>query len=129
MPPEFDVGQGYGKVSWSVRAIWESYAGWFHHESTTELYSVPQRAIHADLIELAGGQAALVDRARARFKAGDDEAALHLLDIVLSQPKVEPPALDLALEVHEKLEGESVNFWLTEWLRHQGRKLTARKEA
>lgn len=129
LPPEFDVGEGYGKVSWSVRAIWESYAGWFHHESTTELYCVPQSAIHSDLIELVGGQAALVDRARARFNAGDAEAALHLLDIVLSQPKVEPPALELALEVHRKLEGQSVNFWLTEWLQNQGRKLAARKEA
>ena len=25
LPPELDVGQGYGKVSWSVRAIWENY--------------------------------------------------------------------------------------------------------
>ena len=60
LPPELEVGEGYGKVSWSVRAIWESYAGWFHHDSTTELYSVPQREIHSDLIELAGGQSALV---------------------------------------------------------------------
>ena len=38
LPPELEVGQGYGKVSWDVRAIWETYAGWFHHDSTTELY-------------------------------------------------------------------------------------------
>ena len=31
LPPELEVGQGYGKVSWSVRAIWENYAGWFKH--------------------------------------------------------------------------------------------------
>ena len=24
LPPELDVGQGYGKVSWSLRAIWEA---------------------------------------------------------------------------------------------------------
>ena len=55
LPPELEVGEGYGKVSWSVRAIWENYAGWFKHESTTELYTLPRSAVNADLIELAGG--------------------------------------------------------------------------
>jgi len=124
VPPEFEVGEGYGKVSWSVRAIWEHYAGWFHHESTTELYSVPQRAIHADLIELAGGPSALVARARVRFDAGDTVEALHLLDVLLSQPKPDPAALELALQAHRKLADESVNFWLSAWLEHRIEKLS-----
>ena len=41
LPERFDLGEGYGKTSWNVRAIWENYAGWFHHRSTTELYGVP----------------------------------------------------------------------------------------
>ena len=41
VPEHLDVGEGYGKTSWNVRAIWENYAGWFHHRSTTELYDVP----------------------------------------------------------------------------------------
>src|ERR1700739_4774707 len=40
LPAEYEVGQGYGKVVWDVRAIWETYSGWFHHRSTTELYPV-----------------------------------------------------------------------------------------
>ena len=63
LPPELEVGEGYGKVSWSVRAIWENYAGWFHHSSTTELYDVPPSAVHADLVELAGGAEAVAKRA------------------------------------------------------------------
>ncbi|MBW2267606.1 MAG: MBL fold metallo-hydrolase [Deltaproteobacteria bacterium] len=129
LPPELEVGEGYGKVSWSVRAIWESYAGWFHHRSTTELYSVPPRAIHGDLVELVGGQSALVERARARFEAGEAIEALHLLDVVLTQPRVEPAALDLAIAVHRKLENESVNFWLTPWLQTQVEKLEQRRDA
>ena len=128
LPPELEVGEGYGKVSWSVRAIWENYAGWFQHESTTELYSVPSRAIHGDLVGLAGGQSALVERARARFEAGEAIEALHLLDVVLSQPVVETPGIDLAIEVHRKLESESVNFWLTPWLQTQVEKLEQRRE-
>ena len=49
-PDHFDVGEGYGKTSWNVRAIWENYAGWFHHRSTTELYDVPPTAVAADLV-------------------------------------------------------------------------------
>ena len=80
---------------------------------------MPQRAIHGDWIELAGGPGAIVDRARSRFEAGDSSHAVHLLDVVLSQPKPDPAGLELAIEVHRKLESESVNFWLTEWLRKQ----------
>ena len=34
LPPELRVGQGYGKVSWAVRTLWESYVGWFKLQST-----------------------------------------------------------------------------------------------
>ena len=40
VPEHLDIGEGYGKMSWNVRAIWEMYAGWFQHRSTTELYGV-----------------------------------------------------------------------------------------
>ena len=29
LPAELRVGQGYGKVPWAVRTLWESYVGWF----------------------------------------------------------------------------------------------------
>jgi len=119
LPPHLDVGEGYGKVNWDVQAIWEHYAGWFHHESTTELYSVPQRAVHADLIELAGGEDAIIDRARTKLTDGKREEALHLLDIVTSQEAPSARALQLAIDVHQSLEPESENFWLTNWLQNQ----------
>lgn len=118
-PAEMEVGQGYGKVSWSVRAIWENYGGWFHHESTTELYSVPRRAINSDLIELAGGSQALVDRASQKLANGQREEALHLLDIVLEQDANDAAAINVAIAVHESLLAESVNFWLSSWLKNQ----------
>jgi len=118
LPAECEVGQGYGKVSWSIRAIWENYAGWFHHHSTTELYSVPQSDVHADLLELAGVEA-VVGRATQKFEAGHCEEALHLLDIVLNEEPGCEAALTLAIAVHEKLLGEADNFWLTGWLENQ----------
>ena len=65
VPDHLDVGEGYGKTSWNVRAIWETYAGWFHHRSTTELYDVPTTAVAPDLVALAGADA-LVGAARDR---------------------------------------------------------------
>jgi len=80
---------------------------------------VPPRAIHGDLIELAGGQDAIVDRARERFATGRREEALHLLDILFSQERPSAAALELGIEIHQALEPESQNFWLTAWLRNQ----------
>lgn len=124
VPQECEVGQGYGKVSWSVRAIWENYAGWFKHESTTELYSVPQKAIHSDLLELAGAEA-LVSRAAAKFGALQHEEALHLLDIVLSAQPDNTDAAELSIAVHQALLEDAEishttgNFWLVGWLQQQ----------
>lgn len=128
LPAECEVGEGYGKVSWGVRAIWESYAGWFKHESTTELYDVPQSAIHADLLELAGAEA-LVERASKKADAGHREEALHLLDIVLSADPTNEPARSLSLAVHASLLADARtfrttgNFWLVGWLEHRIKQL------
>ncbi|TXS94141.1 MBL fold metallo-hydrolase [Parahaliea maris] len=124
LPAACEVGEGYGKVSWSVRAIWEHYAGWFKHESTTELYSVPASEIHTDLLELAGSTA-LVARARERFNRGEPEAALHLLDIVLGAEPEHPEAVELSIHIHQRLletaQGfrTTGNFWLEGWLENR----------
>ena len=126
LPPELEVGQGYGKVSWGVRAIWENYAGWFKHESTTELYALPQSAIHSDLIELAGGPAVMVERAQRKIADKKYVEALHLLDIVLSQQQDLPAAVSAAIAAHENLLQGSENFWLSSWLNNQVKLLEAR---
>jgi len=124
LPADCEVGEGYGTVAWSIRAIWESYAGWFKHESTTELYNVPQTAIHADLLELAGADA-LVERAAKKAAAGKREEALHLLDIVLSAAPENEAAAAVSIEVHESLLADAErfrttgNFWLTGWIENQ----------
>ncbi len=115
LPPEYDVGQGYGKVAWDVRAVWENYSGWFHHESTTELYPVGFGAVAADVVELAGADA-LVDRARAHLGADRPLRAIHLAELVGSD---DTGARDVLREAHEKLLAGSTNFWESAWLRHQ----------
>ena len=133
LPPECEVGEGYGTVVWSIRAIWENYAGWFKHESTTELYAVPQKAVHADLLELAGADA-LVERARKKATAGQREQALHLLDIVLSAEPSNQAATALCIEVHQSLLEDARsfrttgNFWLEGWLEQRIRLLQGGKD-
>lgn len=124
LPPQCEVGQGYGKVSWGVRAIWENYAGWFKHESTTELYSVPQKSVHTELVRLAGAQQ-LIASAREKRDADRLEEALHLLDIVLSAEPENAEAKLLSVQVHQTLLADAAdfahtgNFWLTGWLENQ----------
>jgi len=119
LPPELEVGEGYGKVSWSVRAIWENYAGWFHHSSTTELYDVPPSAVHADLVELAGGAEAVAKRAGQKLSEGEPVEAIHLAEVALSAAPRNVEALEVMVAAHERLEAQSENFWLTQWLRKQ----------
>jgi alkyl sulfatase BDS1-like metallo-beta-lactamase superfamily hydrolase len=119
LPNELEVGEGYGKVSWSVRAIWEMYAGWFHHSSTTELYPDPPSAVHGDLVELAGGSELLVERAGKKLAGGEAVQAIQLAEIVLNVEPLHRGALGVSLAAHESLDGESENFWLSSWLRMQ----------
>jgi alkyl sulfatase BDS1-like metallo-beta-lactamase superfamily hydrolase len=115
LPAEYEVGQGYGKVAWDVRAVWENYSGWFHHRSTTELYPVGFDTVAADVVELAGADA-LVDRARAHLAAGRPLHAIHLAELV---PSDHPGTREVLREAHETLLADSTNFWESAWLRQQ----------
>ncbi|HYB81750.1 MAG TPA: alkyl sulfatase dimerization domain-containing protein [Mycobacterium sp.] len=116
VPEHIDIGEGYGKTSWNVRAIWEMYAGWFHHRSTTELYDIPPSVIAGDLVEAAGAQK-LVQAARARLAAGQPVEALHLVDVLFAAAKEDTAeARAIALEAHQALLHNSTNFWETAWL-------------
>ncbi|MFP6656300.1 MAG: MBL fold metallo-hydrolase [Myxococcota bacterium] len=119
LPLELEVGEGYGKVSWSVRAIWEMYAGWFHHRSTTELYCERPTAVHGDLVELAGGPNGLIERAQRKLANSEAVQAIELTEIVLSGDPLHRGALEVSLAAHEFLDAESANFWLSSWLRKE----------
>ena len=54
LPPELVVGEGYGNLIWSIRGIYEGYAGWFDLQPAT-MYDVPMAAVFPDLAKLAGG--------------------------------------------------------------------------
>ncbi len=118
LPDHLEVGQGYGKLAWDVRAIWENYSGWFHHRSTTELYPVGPEAVSADLVELAGADA-LTERARAHLSDGRPLEAIHLAELVTQTTPEHADARAVLKAAHEHLLAGSVNFWETAWLTKQ----------
>ena len=121
LPGELAVGEGYGKVAWDVRAIWETYAGWFHHRSTTELYPLRTDVVDADLARLAGPDA-LATAAAERAAAGDLPEALRLTEVALAGDADHAAARAVAREVHERLLEQSENFWESAWLRRELRR-------
>jgi len=116
VPAHLDVGEGYGQTPWNVRAIWENYAGWFHHRSTTELYGVAPLATAPDLVRVAGADA-LVGAAREHLDGERPVEALQLTDVVLAVEPEHTGARATARAATESLLAASTNFWERAWLR------------
>jgi alkyl sulfatase BDS1-like metallo-beta-lactamase superfamily hydrolase len=130
LPDELYVGQGYGKVSWAVRTIWESYMGWFKAEQTSELYPDVALEAYRDLVGLAGA-GAVIARGRERLAAGQLESAMSLAEAALAHAADDPAALELARDANRALleRSQSSNFWETGWLRSEIDKLDRRIRA
>ncbi len=120
LPPELRVGQGYGKVSWAVRTLWESYVGWFKLQSSTELYPDSSEHALAELTEAAGTDAVL-SRAEAAPAGGQAALASKLAEAALgAEPDSARAQAVLAASHHFLLEhGGNISFWENGWLRDQ----------
>jgi alkyl sulfatase BDS1-like metallo-beta-lactamase superfamily hydrolase len=126
LPDDIEVGQGYGKVAWNVRAIWESYAGWFHYRSTTELYGESPWSAHPEIVALAGGPDAVASRA-GELAEGAPLQAIQLAEMALAADPSHRASHAVMLAAHEALLREVggddperlANFWEVGWLRHQ----------
>lgn len=120
LPEALKVGEGHGKVSWCVRAIWEEYAGWFHYDSTTALYATPFRSVAVDVVELAG-TSHLVERAQHYCDRSEPLKAIHLADLVLATEPDNRDGHRVRLNAHaqllEQCEGE--NFSELMWLKSE----------
>jgi alkyl sulfatase BDS1-like metallo-beta-lactamase superfamily hydrolase len=131
LPADLALPQVHGKVPWIVRAIWEEHVGWFRYESTTELYEVPPSAVWADIVDLAGGAAALTERARTHFEDGRALHALHLTDIVLAHSPGQRDATRVKLAALQRLLADSggENFSEVQWLEQEIKKTSDDKDS
>jgi len=118
LPPHLRVGQGYGKVAWAARTIFEAYTGWFQRRSTAELYAADPAEATAALAGLLDPDA-VVALAREKLAAGDAATAIRLAEAVLAHA-ADRGAQELMLAAHEALlETGDESFWESGWLRHE----------
>lgn len=115
LPERFNLSESFGKVSWSVRGIYDGYTGWFD-ENPASMYAVPLSAAYPDLVKLAGGSKPIVQLALDKLKQEKPVEALHLIDIVLASEPNDPDALAARLQALNYLEDRSQNFIEDGWL-------------
>jgi alkyl sulfatase BDS1-like metallo-beta-lactamase superfamily hydrolase len=127
LPPELAVGEGYGNLIWSIRGIYEGYAGWFDMKPAT-LYDVPMEAVFPDLTKLAGGVEPVVKLASQYVETGRYVEALHLTEVALASDPNFRPALQTRLKALESLRAKSKNSnergWLDYHIRVMKKKLS-----
>lgn len=117
LPAGYDLTESFGKVSWSVRGIYDGYAGWFDMNPAT-MYELPPSAVYPDLVKLAGGPEAVVRLALEKLEAGKPVEALHLTDVVLSFDQNNNAALNSRLKALEYLREHSENYIETGYLEY-----------
>ena len=121
MPPELDAAWHthgyYGSVSHNVRAIYQAYLGWFDGHPAS-LWEHPPEESAARYVEVMGGTAAVIAKAREYAQAGDLRFAAQLLKhAVFAEPAHEDAKGALA-DVFDRLAygAENAtwrNFYLT----------------
>lgn len=117
LPAELDVGERYGNLPWSIRGIYEGYAGWFDMNPAT-MYAVPMTDVLPDVVKLAGGADAITKLAAERVAAGKYPEALRLTEAALTAEPNNTAALKVRLEALEKLVAASRNSNERGWLQY-----------
>jgi alkyl sulfatase BDS1-like metallo-beta-lactamase superfamily hydrolase len=131
LPPHLDLVQNHGRVDWAVKSIWEYYMGWFHYDSTTELYPVPAREVYADLAEIAGNEG-LLSLGQNYLNRDEPVKTLHIVEVALAADPSDNMALQLrqrALQVLLlKAESGLRNDYEIYWLKYRLADTAARLE-
>jgi glyoxylase-like metal-dependent hydrolase (beta-lactamase superfamily II) len=117
LPPEYNfIDQTYGTVKWSVRGIYEGYAGWFD-ENPSSMYELPLSSIGADLISMAGVDKA-ISLARTYLEKKEYIHGLHLTELILSAVPGLSEAIDIEKEILKCLMNRSDNYIEKIWLNY-----------
>ena len=115
----------YGTVTWSVRAIFDGYLGWFGGNAT-DLFPLSPDERARRFADLAGGEQKLIEHARQAVARKDYQWALELSDQLLQ--------INPASEAYRKLKAEALrslgsrqiaatarNYYLTQALEVENR--------
>jgi alkyl sulfatase BDS1-like metallo-beta-lactamase superfamily hydrolase len=115
LPPKYDLTEVFGRVSWSVRGIYDGYAGWYDGNPTS-MYETPSSSVYPDLVKLAGGPEPLARLALDKIEAGKPVEALHLTDVILAYDQNNVPALNARIKAMEYLRQHTQNRVESGWL-------------
>ena len=114
LPPALDVGESYGKLTWSIRGIYEGYVGWFDGNPTT-MYEMSPREAYPEVVAMAGGPEAVAARAQA-LAATAPVRALALTDMALAADASHVRTLEVRLAILRALDRASKNSNERGWL-------------
>ncbi len=115
LPPELDVGEGYGKISWTVRGIYEGYVGWFSGDAEN-MFPEGRDTVSGSLVKLAGGPKVIANEAVALVGQGKLVEALHLTSIGLEGAPGDKDVLRARVAAFEALVKASTNRNELGWL-------------
>ena len=115
LPPKYDLTEIFGKVSWSVRGIYDGYAGWYDGNPTS-MYELPPSSVYPSLVKLAGGPEPLAKLALEKIEAGKPVEALHVTDVILAYDQNNAAALNVRIKAMEYLKQHTQNHVESGWL-------------
>ncbi len=116
------LAQTYGRVDWSVRAVFQGYLGWFDGQGATLLPVSPEERSRRLLLAFESGTP-LPEQAQAAFDQGDMAWAAEL---AAHWSRAEPdsePARALLAACYEALAVGQINMNARNWLRTQAAEL------
>lgn len=125
LPEELKQDEKYGSVKWSVRGIYEGYAGWFDG-NPANMYSQPASEIYPELVAMAGGPTVVAQQAQQRLNDGEILLGLHMADMALAADADNRTALEVRLAALEQLVKKSKNAIELGWLLHGTRDTASR---
>jgi alkyl sulfatase BDS1-like metallo-beta-lactamase superfamily hydrolase len=98
----------YGAVEWSVRAIYTYHLGWFDGNATN-LFPLSYKERGAKVLELAGGEANILSRARAALAKKEFQWVAELADYVLASNPDHREARQLKAQAFTELAERQIN--------------------
>ena len=113
LPPSLEIGESYGRLSWSIRGIYEGYVGWYDGNPST-MFGPPRQA-YGEIVQLAGGPDAVAARA-GQLVASAPVNALYLTDMALAVDPAHRAALEARLKALQALDATSNNSNERGWL-------------
>jgi alkyl sulfatase BDS1-like metallo-beta-lactamase superfamily hydrolase len=125
LPSNLEVGEAYGKLSWSIRGIYEGYAGYFDMNAAT-MYELPASSVYPDVVKLAGGPDSIARLANEKVAEGLAVEALHLTEMALASDAKHRPSLEARLRALTWLRDRCRNTNERGWLDYAVRQTTER---